>query len=525
MLDIKQLSDYDRIVVPKEEDLMKKIKKNSMTLNVTCSLLQQIVIMISGFALPRIILKTFDSDVNGLVASLNQFLSYVSLIEGGLTGVVSANLYKPLVDGNTLLLNKVLKTASQFYKRIALIFSLYAMGIAIIYPIVVKTKFSYSYIFALAFILSINLFVQYFFSITWKTLLIADKKGYVVYLTYSLVAIVNLLITIVIVHFFPDIHLIKLGTSVIYLVQPLIYQIYIKKNYKIEFDNMDIDNSLLEQRWNGFAINIAAFIHNNTDVVILSLFGTLQDVSVYSVFFLVVTGLKNIIIAISQAISPIVGRAYASGDQRKLNDIFEIYEMMILFVSFLFFTVGGVSITPFVSLYTSGVQDANYNQPVFGWTIIVAELIYCIREPYVTLAYSANRFKDFRKIAYIEAIINVVVSIMLVQKYGITGVAIGTLVSMFIRTIYQIYYLKNHILYRKNLELFKLVIIYLMGIIISLYISRKFIPYRVSTILTWTIYTAQNLIVAFLILISITLFFWKNKIKVWKKNGYIDRKP
>lgn len=494
---------------------MRNIKNNSTTFNMACSLLQQAIVMISGFILPRIILKTFDSDVNGLVSSLNQFLSYVSLIEGGLTGVVSANLYKPLVENDIDLLNRILKTASQFYKKIALIFSLYAISVAFIYPIIVKTKFKYSYVATLSLILSINLFVQYFFSITWKTLLIADKKGYVVFLTYSFVLIVNLIITLILVYIYPSIHLVKMGSALIYLIQPFIYHIYIKNNYTINILNSDGDSNLLEQRWDGLAINIAAFIHNNTDVVILSLLGTLHDVSVYSVYFLVVAGLKSIIVAISQAIIPIVGRTYASGNRQNLNKIFGIYEMIILFLSFLLFTIGGLTITPFVKLYTSGVYDANYNQPVFGWLIIVAELVYCIREPYVSLAYSANRFKDFKSISYIEAILNIVISIIFVKKFGIVGVAIGTLISMLTRTIYQINYLKNNILKRSYIKLYKIIIIYIFGSVISSVLSQKFISDGGNTILGWIGYAAKNGIVVILVLVLLTLFFYHKQISSW----------
>ena len=48
--------------------------------------------------MPKIILSYFGSEVNGLVSSLNQFLAYITLVEGGITGVILANLYKPLVD-------------------------------------------------------------------------------------------------------------------------------------------------------------------------------------------------------------------------------------------------------------------------------------------------------------------------------------------------------------------------------------------------------------------------------------------
>ena len=63
--------------------------KSKVTLiNIISSLTLQVVTVISGFIIPKIILTNFGSSVNGLVSSLNQFLSYITLIEGGITGVV-----------------------------------------------------------------------------------------------------------------------------------------------------------------------------------------------------------------------------------------------------------------------------------------------------------------------------------------------------------------------------------------------------------------------------------------------------
>lgn len=62
--------------------------KSKVTLiNIISSLTLQVVTVISGFIIPKIILTNFGSSVNGLVSSLNQFLSYITLIEGGITGV------------------------------------------------------------------------------------------------------------------------------------------------------------------------------------------------------------------------------------------------------------------------------------------------------------------------------------------------------------------------------------------------------------------------------------------------------
>ena len=64
------------------------MNKRSTKLNVLTSLALQIVTILNGFIVPRIILTAFGSEVNGLVSSLGQFLNYITLLEGGVSGVV-----------------------------------------------------------------------------------------------------------------------------------------------------------------------------------------------------------------------------------------------------------------------------------------------------------------------------------------------------------------------------------------------------------------------------------------------------
>ena len=159
---------------------MKKIKNNITLLNTITSILLQIVTIISGFVIPRLILKTFGSDVNGLVSSLNQFLNYIALIEGGITGVVMASLYKPLYKKDIERVSSIVQTTKNFYKKIALFFVAYTVILAIVYPLIFDTGFSFEYVSTLTIILSIKLFLQYMFSLSLKTLLNADKKVYIV---------------------------------------------------------------------------------------------------------------------------------------------------------------------------------------------------------------------------------------------------------------------------------------------------------------------------------------------------------
>lgn len=491
------------------------MKKRITISNTFFSLILQIVTIISGFIIPRLLLKTFGSEVNGLVSSLNQFLNYITLIEGGITAVILANLYKPLAEKNMEKINGIVAVTNQFFKKIAFIFLGYTLILSILYPIIIKSSFSFEYISTLTLILSINLFVQYYLSLTWKVLLQADKKIAFISIVQIICLILNTLSVAIMIKKVPNIHLVKLVTSFIFLIQPLSYHLYIKKHYDIN-KNVEPNKNALSQRWSGFGINIAAFIHNNTDIIIISLILSLTDVSVYSVYFLVVEGLKRLITSISYGIVPTLGHAYASGNVKKTNAVFDAYEIIIFFATYILFTAGFILITPFVQVYSLGVTDANYYQPILGYFLILAEMTFCLREPYVNMAYSANKFKEVSKFAYIEAILNITISILLVYKYKIIGVAIGTFISMAYRTIMHIIYLKANVLYRPLSKSFIKIGLFTLLQIFIIIICNKTLVFDDISLIGWVIYAIKVTTIVIFSYLILSLIFKKNIKKVLK---------
>ena len=73
---------------------------NKLKLNTITPLMPQLATIISGFLIPRLILKYFGTNVNGLIQSITQFLSIITFMEAGVGSVIRYNLYKPLYDKN-----------------------------------------------------------------------------------------------------------------------------------------------------------------------------------------------------------------------------------------------------------------------------------------------------------------------------------------------------------------------------------------------------------------------------------------
>lgn len=462
------------------------MKNKATLLNMVTGLLLQLCTLISGFIIPRIILSYFGSDVNGLVSSLNQFLSYITLVEGGISGVIIANLYKPIVEGDDDKLSSILVTADRFYKKIGYLFIGYSIILAIVYPLVFKLEYSFIYVFSLTLILSINLLIQYMFSLTLKSLLNADKKGYVVSFTQMIIVIANVVLALLSVLIYPSIHILKIISGALFALQPLIFGYYVKKHYSVNW-RAKSDNSLIKERWNGFAINLAAFIHESTDISILTIFTDLKTVSIYSVYYLVCNGLKQLVNACLTGITHTVGQAYAKGDYDEVNSKLNVYEYIVFILVFFFFTVAALLITPFIEIYTNGVTDTNYNQPLFGILLLISEALYLVRLPHMNLAYSANKFKEITIPSFIEAGLNFVISIIFVRRFGLIGVTFGTIVGMAYRTIFHVYYTSKLIPRPQWIFYKKFILFSVIGILGSLLCSR-IIPLQDITVVNWIMY-------------------------------------
>ena len=489
-------------------------------MNMISGLILQFFTLASGFILPKVILTFFGSEVNGLVSSLNQFLSYITLVEGGITGVIVANLYKPIVDHDEDKISSVLVTADRFYKKIGALFIVYSLILSVVYPLYFKTEFKFWYVCSLTLILSLTLLIQYMFSLTLRTILNADKKEYIVNFTQTIIVIFNIIFALISVYIYPSIHVLKLISGSLFILQPIVFGRYVKKTYKINW-KVEPDNSLIKSRWNGFAINLAAFIHNSTDITVLTFLATLKTVSIYSVYSLVSNGVKQLINACLSGIAHTVGQAYAKKDWKELNQKLDIYEYIVFILVFFMFSVTALLITPFVQLYTNGIADTDYNQPLFGFLLVVSETLYLVKLPHLNLAYSANKFKEITIPAYIEAALNIIISVVLVRKFGLIGVTVGTIVGMTYRMIFHVYYTSKIVPGRVQSIFYKKFCLFSASTGLGLLLCNKLIPFKEITMATWIIHGILYCIIIEAILVAVSIIFFKNELRFFIR--YIKR--
>lgn len=474
--------------------------------NIFFSVILQLTIMISGLIIPRIILVFFGSTINGLISSINQFLTYGSLLEGGVGMVITASLYEPLQQRNLKKISGIVNASKKFCTQMGEIYAAYSLVVVLIFTFFVKTSNPNWYVALLVIVLALSSIIQYMLSMSFRLLLNADRKVFFVSLTQIIIVLSNLVLVIVIANLTRNIVLVKLGSALVYLIQPLMYNTYVHKHYKLDRNALP-DKHALEHRWDGFAQQIAYFVSANTDVIVITFFLGLKAVSVYTIYSLVGTALSNLLVAVSSAIVPSVGNTIATHDLVKIKRAVNNYELGIVIITSVFYTCAIVLLLPFVNIYTRGINDANYYQPLFGFLLLIGTGLYCLSETYVNTCYAAGHIRQLSGYSYVEALINITLSLLLVKSLGLDGIILGTLASYVYRLIVHLNYMNKKVVKRKNVRLIRLIIgfvaldlalIWLKGLIIP-NAFKNYFEFFYYGLLTFMIVAIGNLMIGYLL--------------------------
>ncbi|EOS25355.1 hypothetical protein C804_04454 [Lachnospiraceae bacterium A4] len=422
--------------------------------NTVASLFSQLIGIICGILLPRLMIFGFGSELYGTTVSITEFLGYISLLEGGIGGVARAALYSPLSEHDTNTINLVLASIRQFFKKIALIFIGYTFILACSFQYIASSySLDWEFTFCLVIVISLSNLAEYYMGISNSILLHAAQQGYVIRLLQSVTTIFNILLTCVLIHYNCNILSVKFFYCFLHIIRIFILNKYVKNRYGVK--KIPAQADYLKQKWDCLGQHIAYFLHSKTDFFVLTIFVSSAEVAVYSIYSYIMTSLVTLTGFFTSGSEAVFGNMIARHERGHLIQFFDFMEFLIHSVVIIVFTTGAIMIMPFIRLYTNTFTDAEYYRPVVAGLLLLAEGIYCLRQPYHQLTIAAGEFKSTKKAAFIEAGLNILLSLILVHKQGIVGVALATVIAMLYRTIYYVLYLSKNIIKRKMFTFIK----------------------------------------------------------------------
>lgn len=386
-----------------------------------------IISLASRFAFVKIL----SSEYLGLSSLFTNILTILSLAELGFGTAMACELYKPISDNDVYLIKSLMKLYKKIYIWIGII--IIALGIITIpiYPSFINEQPDIENLDFIYLLFVINAAVSYFFAYK-RLLIISDQKKYIdtiyKYVFYFILNILQILVLII----FKNYILFLITQTIMIIVENFAISIKANKLYPY-LKEKDIGPVPKECK-DRITQNVRAlFFHkfggvvlNSTDNIVISKVLGLVWVGIYSNYYLIINALNTMIAQFFNSIVASIGNLEATSTKEKVTEVFE----KIFFANFWIYAV---CCTCLVSLFNPFIEIWLGNEYLIDiYTVIIIVInFYILGMRRTLMAYreaTGNYSKDWYS-PILEAVINIVSSIILAKYLGLAGVFLGTIIS------------------------------------------------------------------------------------------------
>ena len=474
-------------------------------------ILNFIITMLIGF-LTFIVNKYFNIYIGieklGLMKLFTQLLAYLNLAEIGLASASTYALYKPLAEKNYKQISIVINTITSLYNKIFLFILMIGLFLNPIIPFFIKDKIIDRSIYLYWSLYVISTALSYSF-VKYSILFAADQKFLFVRLIQGGSRIFCQLLQILVI--------IKLQSFLIFIlllildnvIQYVFYKLYYIKNYSYIFKTKIKDKSITNNLKNLFWHKVAGLVVFNTDLILISKFISLEIVGIYASYQMIIQMIMTIISIVLNVLRPKIGKYIAENSKENIFNYWKNLNILSLFVSMLFSVCTYKLINNFIFLWLG----KDFILPKLTVILILTNLfVQCFRG-ITDIFKDGSGFFDDIHLPISEAVINFVISIILVQYIGLNGVIIGTIFSNILIICIARPILVFKRCFNKNIKNYiKIYGNYLLLIVVSL-LSYNFIMKFVSlkVVNSWFDWILQGIIVGSITFVITFIIFLSNK--------------
>ena len=376
-----------------------KGKLHRVGYNMIAGLAYQVITLIIGFILHRLVLVYYGSDVNGELNAIRQMFAYLYLLDAGVGLATTQALYKPVAVDDHRSISAILSATNQHYRRTGLIYALIVVAVGVFYPMVADFSLSRGTVLLYTVLFGLPSVVSFWVQGKYRMLLEVDGRNYVIS-TFNIISqIISGVAKIVTLMLTKDI----IAMQTVFCVCSLICV-------------------------------PPMMIFNNTDTILLSLFGNFKLVSIYSVYGMFFNKLSDLMDLIINSISFKMGQVFHT-ERSRFSKTFRSYETLYSIITTLCYTAAALFLLPVIRIYTSGITDANYISSALIVMFALKSLLGNGKNPYHQIVQFAGEFERTRWHAIAEMLLNLGITLATINTWGIYGCLAGTIAALLFRWI------------------------------------------------------------------------------------------
>lgn len=416
------------------------MKKNSRTknsmINMATGFGGQLLATILKFVVRTVFIYALGKSYLGINGLFTNILSMLNLADLGVGSAIAYRLYKPLAEKDEKRVRVLIKFYKLAYKVIGAVILLLGM---LLIPFLPKLIKDYDTLEGLGInaVLLYMLFLMksvasYLFLAYRSTVVTADQKKYILDLINYITQIVTSLIQIVVLVVFKNFIIYTMTALVLAVAESLLKGIIAKKKYPQFFlpEKESLSKAEVKEMFQDcgalFLYKINNVVVKASDNLVLSTFIGIAVVGMYSNYLLLYRTFVDLIKRLFSAFKASMGNLFATGT---IEVRYRFFRIVNLTTALLFGTAGvGVAVCGNEVIETWLGADYVLAQPVpilIGIELFFAGIL-------VNLGQVRSVSGVFRQAWYrplLGIIVNIVVSVALVQVWGICGVIMGTIAA------------------------------------------------------------------------------------------------
>lgn len=190
---------------------------------------------------------------------------------------------------------------------------------------------------------------------------------------------------------------------------------------------------------------IGNVVVNNTDNLLISSFVGVVTAGIYSNYYLIIGSVRQVLDQAILGVAASVGNLGVTEEKEKVGQIFD----RLFFIGYWLFGFAGICL---LELLNPFVELAFGERYLFRKEIVLILCInFCIngmRRAVLIFKESMGLFWYDRYKAVVEAVLNLVISVLLVAKFGVAGIFAGTFCSTVLTSVW----VEPYVIYKYRLE-------------------------------------------------------------------------
>lgn len=421
------------------------MRTKKSVINMATALISQFIIILLGFISRRVMIDSIGVEYLGINGLMNNILTILSLAESGIGTAMVYALYKPLADNDIPKIRALMNFYKNSYRVLAVFTALLGLSILPFLDFFMKgNTVENSRIIYLMFLFSSVCSYLYSYKISMNN---ADQNKYLSTIFNTVTQILVLIVKVLILYVTKNYILflsIDIGST---LIKNIIFSRmmdrrypYLKDKSKVKLD--DESRKVIYTNIKAlFFGKIGYILSTCSDNLVISSMISVRTVGLYSNYTTITSSVTGFVGTFLSSIGASIGNLMAKESKDKVYEIFKI----TTFINFWLYGFSAICLfclsEPFIALWL-GEEYIMGKEILF--LIVFNFLIGGLMAPIDSIKSAAGLYKPDRFVPIMAAIVNLVLSVLLVKPLGLAGVFIGTLVS----TILFSFWIKPVLVYK-----------------------------------------------------------------------------